>query len=148
MAMKEFGYGWIPTFYQQWTASNASFLDDLGEFPALCKYLDWGSKQVVTGITFLSIFQHILGLKSLVEILILVVMLTVTDDIAGGSDLITTRDLQFKTFTQTMLDMDDSGIKSEKNLIFLMIHIFLINRMYLKLKTRHAIYHTYIIADQ
>lgn len=57
------------------------------------------------------------------------------DGIAGGSDLITTRDLQFKTFTQTMLDMDGWGSKAKKPYISDDPYIS-INRMYLKLKAQ------------
>ncbi len=57
------------------------------------------------------------------------------DGIFGGSDLITTRDLQFKTFTQTMLDMDGWGSKAKKPYITTDPYIS-INRMYLKLKAQ------------
>ncbi|MFR4827374.1 MAG: TIM-barrel domain-containing protein, partial [Veillonella nakazawae] len=57
------------------------------------------------------------------------------DGIFGGTNLITTRDLQFKTFTPTMLDMDGWGSIPKKP------HISTdpyksINRMYLKLKAQ------------
>ena len=49
--------------------------------------------------------------------------------------MITTRDLQFKTFTQTMLDMDGWGSKAKKPYIANDPYIS-INRMYLKLKAQ------------
>ncbi len=55
------------------------------------------------------------------------------DGIFGGSNLITTRDLQFKTFTQTMLDMDGWGAIPKKPYIGSEPYTS-INRMYLKLK--------------
>lgn len=55
------------------------------------------------------------------------------DGIFGGSGLITTRDLQFKTFTQTMLDMDGWGSIPKKPYIAGDPYTA-INRMYLKLK--------------
>lgn len=57
------------------------------------------------------------------------------DGIFGGSSLITTRDLQFKTFTQTMLDMDGWGAKPKKPYNNGDPYTS-INRMYLKLKAQ------------
>ena len=57
------------------------------------------------------------------------------DGIFGGSNLITTRDLQFKTFTQTMLDMDGWGAIPKKPYIGSEPYTS-INRMYLKLKAQ------------
>ena len=57
------------------------------------------------------------------------------DGIFGGSNLITTRDLQFKTFTQTMLDMDGWGAIPKKPYIGSDPYTS-INRMYLKLKAQ------------
>ena len=57
------------------------------------------------------------------------------DGIFGGSNLITTRDLQFKTFTQTMLDMDGWGAIPKKPYIGAEPYTS-INRMYLKLKAQ------------
>ena len=57
------------------------------------------------------------------------------DGIFGGSNLITTRDLQFKTFTQTMLDMDGWGALPKKPYIAEDPYKS-INRMYLKLKAQ------------
>lgn len=57
------------------------------------------------------------------------------DGIFGGSNLITTRDLQFKTFTQTMLDMDGWGSIAKKPYNNGDPYTS-INRMYLKLKAQ------------
>ncbi len=61
------------------------------------------------------------------------------DGIFGGSDLITTRDLQFKTFTQTMLDMDGWGNIAKKPYGHGDPYTA-INRMYLKLKAQFMPY--------
>ena len=67
------------------------------------------------------------------------------DGIFGGSALITTRDIQFKTFTQTMLDMDGWGSKPKKPYIDGDPYES-INRMYLKLKAQMMPYiYTYAI---
>lgn len=55
------------------------------------------------------------------------------DGIFGGNSLITTRDLQWKTFTPIMLDMDGWGLRPKKPYGHSDDHDD-INRMYLKLK--------------